>query len=263
MKKIFLYLLLILFPVFIIYGYASAFDTIGLQPTAPNGVFSAFSAESMTKNSVSLETGIEKSIEPHFYRFFVKGAYGLSDSLEFNFIIPYVYDFSGRIDGLEDVSIGFKHRFYDEGRYGPSIAYMLNTAIASGRDEFSSDGKFGVGLIVSKRVGPFKGHLNLFYEKPGTGKIRDEIVLIGGLEFSAAHNMKLLGEIIARNSQYRDKLDQIEARLGYRIKTTDAIHTTLGIGFDVKNRTPEYRLMLMVSYLVPSEKKKKKIYEEE
>lgn len=263
MKRFLFYLLLLFLLLMTASGDSYAFDTIGLQPVAPNGVFSTFSTESVPRNKVSLETGIEMSVEPDFYRFFVKGAYGLSDSLEFIFMIPYVYNFAGQIDGFEDISLGFKHRFYDEGRYGPSLAYLINASVPSGKDEFTSEGKFGLGLLVSKRVGPFKGHLNLFYEKLGSGSIRDEIMLISGIEFAAAHNIKLLAEIIAKNNQYRNKLDQIETRFGYRIKTTEYINTTFGIGIDLKNRTPEYRLMFLVSFASPSEKKKKKIFEEE
>lgn len=264
MKRLYFFLLSILFLIFLISNKSYAFDIIGLQPIAPNGVFSTFSAESLPKNKSSFEIGAEKSREPDFYRFTLKGAYGISDTKEFNVMIPYVYNFLDSFDGLEDISIGFKHRFYDEGKYGPSLAYLINASIPTGRDELSSNGRFGIGFIVSKRVGPFKGHLNLFYEKLGTGRLKDEISLSGGIEFSAAHNFKLLGEILAKKSHYSNEYNQIETRFGYRIKTTDYIYTTIGAGFDFKNRSPEYRVMLSVSFTTPHEKKKiKKIYEEE
>jgi len=122
----------------------------------------------------------------------------------------------------------------------------------------------GIGLIVSKRVGPFNGHLNFFYERPGSGRLKDEISLLGGVEFSAAHNFKILSEIIVKKSHYSHDNNQIEARFGYRIKTTDYIYTTFGAGLGINNRSPEYRLFLSVNFTTPYEKKKiKKFIEEE
>ena len=165
MKRTILFILLFLSVTEKLY----AFDISGLQPLAPNGVFSTFSAESLQKNKSSVEIAAEKSREPDFYRFSLKAAYGLSDNLEFNLTVPYVYHYLGERNGLEDIAVGFKHRFYDEEKYGPSMAYLLSASIPSGADALTSDGRVEAGLIVSKRVGPFSGHVNFFYEKPGYG----------------------------------------------------------------------------------------------
>ena len=118
-------------------------------------------------------------------------------------------------------------------------------------------------MIVSKRVGPVNGHANFFYTRPGNGKL-DEMSFLAGLDFAAANNFKLLAEIYCRKSNFSNKIDSIEGRAGYRIKTTDFIYTTLGVGTDFKRRSPETRVMLSVTFLSPKEKKKmKKIYEEE
>jgi hypothetical protein len=260
MKKACLLICLIFFSP----GVSSAFDITGLQPTSPYGVFSTFSAESLPRKNYALELGFERSREPDFYRFLLKGAYGISDSLEFNMIIPYVYDFGDSIDGMEDISFGLKHRFYDEGKYGPSVAYMLNASLPSGREVFSTEGRVGIGLIVSKRIGPFQGHANFFYEYPWESRLQDELSFSGGIEFSASHNFKILGEFFAKKAYSSDEYDQLETRLGYRIRTTESIYTTLGIGLDFNDRSPEYRLMLSVSFVSPGEERKiRKIYEEE
>jgi hypothetical protein len=254
----------LVFFVFLLSGPAYAFDILGLQPVAPYGIFSTFSADTLPMKKVAVEMGVEKSQEPTFTRFDLRMAYGINDSLEFNMTVPYVYHFSDSTDGIEDFAFGFKHRFYDEGKYGPSLAYLINASVPSGRDEFSTKGRFGAGFIVSKRVGPFEGHMNFFYERPGTGRLKDEISFLGGIEFAAAHNFKLLGEFIARKSHDSGEYDQLEARFGYRLKTADSFYTTVGIGTDFKNRTPEYRVLLSFGY-VPSSKKKviKRIFEEE
>ncbi len=260
MKKAFFLIMTIVFfsaPCF-------AFDVSGLQPVAPNSIFSTFSAESLPKGKIAAEIGFEKSKDPDFYRFTLKSAYGISDSIEFNITIPYIYNFNTTTDGMEDIAVGFKHRFYDEGKYGPSLAYVINASANNGRDEFSTNGRYGIGFIMSKRVGPFKGHFNFFYERPASGSLADEITFLGGIEFSAAHNFKMLSELLVRKNHFTNEYDQVEVRFGYRIKTTDSIYTTLGIGTDLSKRSPEYRILLSLSYTPPQEKKEiKKIIEEE
>ncbi len=258
-RACFLVLLVALLP-----GRSYAFDVLGLQPVAPNGVFSTFTTDSVPKNKWAVEIGVEKSREPTFTRFDLRAAYGITNSLEFDISVPYVYHFSDTTDGIEDVAIGFKHRFYDEGKYGPSLAYVIDASIPSGREEFSTHGRFGAGFIVSKRVGPFEGHVNVFYEKPGAGRLNDEISFLGGIEFSASHSFKVLGELIVRKGHSSNEYDQLEPRFGYRLKTGDSFYTTVGVGGDFKRRTPEYRVMLSVSYMPTREKKViKRIYEEE
>lgn len=259
MKRLYLFAFLLMLP------YNShAFDIAGLQPVSPNGIFSTFSADSVAKNRAAAEIVFERSKEPDFYRFSLRGAYGLSDSVEISFNVPYVYNFADSVDGIEDVAFGIKHRFYDEGKYGPSLAYIINASLSTGRDEFSSNGRYGIGFVMSKRVGPFKGHFNIFFEKPGTSRLKDEITFLGGVELSAANNFKVLSEIFMRKSHFSNEYDQIEARFGYRLKTTDTIYTTLGAGVDLKRRSPELRLLVSVSFVTPPKKKAiEKIFERE
>lgn len=249
---------------FLLYSSSHAFDIAGLQPLAPDGVFSTFSTESLPRNKVSLELGLERSRESDFYRTVIKGAYGISDNLEFIASVPYVFHFEDSIDGFEDIAIGFKHRFYDEGKYGPSLAYLLTASLPVGRGEFTTDGRVGIGLILSKRIGPFRGSFNLSYVKPGRGRLQDEVTLTTGIEFAATHNSLLLAEFLAKKSHFTSEYDQLEARLGYRLRTTDSLFTTIGAGVDLKNRNPEYRLLLTITFTNAKEKKKiKRIVEEE
>jgi hypothetical protein len=244
-------------------GYAHAFDLKGLQPLAPYGVFSTFSAESLPKGKSGIAIGFERSSRPDFYRFTGQVGYGLTDNMEFDITIPYVMNWEGSTDGFEDMAIGIKHRFFDEGKYGPSIAYLLTASVPSGRDEFSTEGSYGGGIIVSKRVGPVTAHVNLLYSRPLTGRFKDDVTFAAGLDFSAAHNFKILAELYAKKS-YSGRVDRLEARFGYRIVTAENFFTTIGAGYDFKNRTPEYRLLLSLTYLFPQEEKKiKRIYEQE
>ena len=175
-RRLFLFIILLL----VLPEKPYAFEITGLQPLAPNGVFSTFSAESLPKNKASLELTAEKSGEPDLYRYSLRAAYGLRDDLEFNLTVPYVYHFADEDNGLEDIAVGLKYRFYDEGKYGPSVAVLVNASVPSGESEISTNGRVGAGIIVSKRVGPFNGHLNLFYEYPGTPRFEDEVSFLGG-----------------------------------------------------------------------------------
>ena len=252
-----------MFALLILCGNSYGFEIKGLQPLDPNGVFSTFSAESLSKGKVAFSAGGEISVSPDLYRLIFKGAYGITDNVELELTAPYEFG-SGTPDGFEDVSLGIKHRFFEEGKYGPSLAYLLIASVPTGSERLTTDGRYGGGLIVSKRVGPVNGHANLFYMKPGKGRLEDEVSFLAGLDFAAAHNFKLLAELYCRKSHFSKKFDTIEGRAGYRIMTTDFIYTTLGIGTDFKKRSPETRVMLTVTFLSPKEKKKiKKIYEEE
>jgi hypothetical protein len=258
----------LLLPVFLVVLFLPrdfyGFDITGLQPNAPYGVFSTFSAESLPRGQAAFSFGAELSKDPDFYRFLFNAAYGITDAIEFDITVPYVLEWGDSVDGFEDIAFGLRHRFFDEGKYGPSIAYILNASISSGRDEFTTEGRFGGGLVVSKRVGPVNGHVNLFYEKPGNSKLNDEVSFLVGLDFAAAYNFKVLAELYCRKSHFSKDFDVIEGRLGYRIKTSDSIYTTLGAGFDLRNRNPEVRLMFSLTFLPLMEKKKiKKVYEEE
>jgi hypothetical protein len=256
--------ILIIIAFFLFSSDIFAFDISGLQPVAPDGVFSTFSSESRPANKASIELSLEQSWEPNFRRVQLRGAYGLSDHFEVLITIPYVIDYLGSVDGVEDVALGFKHRFYDEGKYGPSLAYIITASIPSGHHEFTSGGRTGIGFILSKRLGPFRGNFNIFYTHPGKGGLQDEVLFASGIEFSARHDSDILAEFLARKKHFSDDYDQLEARFGYRLKTSDFIYTTIGVGTDFKARSPEYRLMLSFSFAnVKGKKKVKKIYEEE
>ncbi|MBI5632070.1 MAG: hypothetical protein HZA15_01100 [Nitrospirae bacterium] len=259
MKKI-----LIIIAFFLFSSDIFAFDISGLQPVSPYGVFSTFSSESLPKSKTSIELSLERSRERDFYRVQFKGAYGLTDHFEVMLTVPYVYDYLGSVDGVEDIAIGFKHRFYDEGKYGPSLAYIAAASLPVGHEGLTSGGRTGIGLILSKRLGPFRGNFNISYEQPGKDSLQDEILFASGIEFSATHDLDILAEFFARKVHFSKEYDQLEARLGYRLKTSDYIYTTVGIGADFKARSPEYRLLLSVSFTnVKGKNKVMKIYEEE
>lgn len=248
---------------FLLAASVNAFDIKGLQPLSPYGVFSTFSAESLKQNKVGLGLSVEKSYDPNFYRTIFQLAYGVHDKFEFNVTFPYVTRWENRIDGPEDVSLGIKHRVMDEGEYEPAVAYILTVSPPSGKDEFTTEGRVGGGLILTKKIGPFKGHLNVFYSKPDKSDLKDEYSVNLGTELAVTHDSKLLAEIVGRKNYFKSKIDLLEWRLGYRIATTDFLYTTIGAGFDIKNRTPDYRLLFSISIIFPTEKKKiQKIYEE-
>ncbi|MDI6744721.1 MAG: hypothetical protein QMD07_05015 [Thermodesulfovibrionales bacterium] len=262
MKKYIFLLFFFICTLFIRHAYG--FDIKGLQPVAPYGVFSTFSAESLKKGKYAFGAGVEKTGGPGFFRYLFQYAHGINDRIEFTAAVPYVDKWENIKSGFEDIALGVKHRFVDEAKYMPSVAYMVNASLPSGKEVFSTDGRAGAGIIVTKRVGPVSGHANIFYEKVGSSKLEDEVSFAVGSDFSAAHDFKILAEVYGKKSHYSDSIDSIEGRFGYRFMTTDYLYTTIGIGTDFKNRNPEYRLMLSITAILPVEKKTiKKVYEED
>ncbi len=242
---------------------AHGFEIKGLQPVDPYGVFTTFSANSLPRGKAALSAGADLSIDPDYYRALVKASFGLTDSVELIMTLPY--DFGGDMrDGFEDAAVGLKHRFVNESTYRPSLAFLLAASVPSGAEHVTTNGRYGGGFIASKKVGPINGHVNLFYTEAGKKHLDEEVAFLVGLDFAAAHNFKFLAELYCRKSHESEKIDLVEARLGYRVKTADLIYTTFGVGFDLKNREPETRVMFSATFLAPKEKKKiKKIYEEE
>src|SRR5512139_937688 len=197
-------------------GEAAEFsDFKGLQPLSPYGVFSTFSAESLKQNKIGFAATLERSVEPNFYRTTFQFAYGLHDRFELNMTLPFVINWEEHRDGLEDFNIGIKHRLVDEGAYMPALAYLLAVSLPSGKDLFSTDGSVGGGLILTKKVGPFKGHLNVLYTKPHKTDLKDQYLLNGGLELAITHDSKVLAELVGRKNIFKNKLDLLEWRVGY------------------------------------------------
>jgi hypothetical protein len=254
------YLLFSFLALFIFTGSAHALDLEGVQPLAPYGVFSTFSAESLPKGKFDVAFQFEKCRHPDFYRYTAQLGYGITDSTEIGVTVP-LHNEPHNTASFEDIGFALKHRFVDEGKYGPSVAFILTATAPVGSDEFSTEGSIGAGIALTKKVGPVLGHLNVFYSKPFTDRFNDDITFAGGIDFSATHAFRILGELYGKKS-YSGSVDRLEARTGVRFLTTENLFTTFGVGWDLKNRTPEYRLIFSVSYLFPSGKKKIKDIEE-
>lgn len=233
-----------------------AFDRKGFYPTAPFSVFSTFSAESLAQGKIALDLGYEVTVDPDMSRMTLNISYGLRDNVEVLLNVPYVLKYSNAIDshGFEDIAIGIKHRVIDETKLIPAIAYALYGSGHFGEDKISTEGGWGVGLILTKKVGPVKAHGNLIYFRPNRDTLNDSWSLNLGSELSLSYNSKLLFELIGRKAVYRNRIDLIEWKLGYRIRITDFSYTTVGIGFDIKKRNPEFRFIFGISTVLPPER---------
>lgn len=242
-----------------------SFDRKGFSPTSPFSVFSTFSAESPKQNQVAIDLGFDMSIEPNIKRVNLNLSYGLTDKLEIITGLPYVFKYSNAFDerGFEDINFGFKHRFLNETVYLPAFAYLFYISGEVGNEKFSAEGGLGGGILVSKKIGPLKTHGNILYFKPNRELLKETWNLNLGTELLVSHNSKLLFEIIGRKAVDKNKIDLLEWRIGYRIKISDFSYSTVGMGFDVKNRNPDMRFMFSMSFLLPKEKTKiKKIVED-
>ncbi len=260
MKKI-LYIISI-FSLVIVARPSSAFDNLGLLPPQPLGVFSTLSAETIGSNHYGIILSAERSIDTSFYRFTLSAEYGITDSSDFIVTFPYITGFQNT-EGLDDISFGFKKQFISGLKYGPDISYVLSFA-APGKDAFSSGGHAGVGVLLSKRVGPFQGSLNMFYYKPTSASQEDLFETRIGFDLAAGHNFNILSELLIRKGHDSESVGLVEGRLGYRVRLSTGSFSVLGLGYDFKNRDPEWRFFFSVTMNFPVKKKEiKKIYEEE
>lgn len=255
---------LIVFIISMMFGTtAFAFDVKGLQPLPPYGVFSTFSAESLKQNQVGMSVEGERVQSPNFYRTTAQLSYGLHDRFEIDVTIPYVFNWENHLDGIEDVNLGIKHRILDEGEYYPAVAYLLTVALPNGNNAFTTDGAHGGGLIFTKKIGPFEGHFNAIYDKPQESFLSSEYKFNIGAELAVTRDSKLLGELVSKRDYFKNKFDLVEWKLGYRIATLENLYTTFGAGFNLEDRSPDFRLLFSVSIILPKTKPKlQRIYEQ-
>ncbi len=224
---------------------AFGFDVQGIQPVQPLGAISTMNAFTVGKENIGVMLGIEKSVDPNFYRLSLNAEYGLLKQVDLLASLPLVVGLSGS-EGMQDITIGLKHSIITEKRYGPSFSYIVDFSLP-GREELSIGGRVGGGLILTKRLGPFSGNLNLFYHIPFDSDYKKEIELRFGLDLAAVHNVNLLTEIIIKKSHFSVHIDQVEGRGGYRVKLSPDTYVTLGLGYDFKNREPELRFFFLIS----------------
>jgi hypothetical protein len=264
MRRYVFFLLLSCFfivPVFIVPETSYGFDLKGYQPVQPEGVFSTFSAETHAEGTAALGLDLEQSVDPSFNRFTSTFTYAFTDNIEFGLTAPYRFSTSNEY-GFEDISLGFKHRVLDEDNYFLAASYLLSASIPSGKDSITTDGRMGGGLILSKKLGPFRTHLNLLYFRPDKETLQDEYDAAVGADLSVSHGIDILAELVFKKSHFTRELDLVEGRIGYRYKPTDYFYTTFGVGTDMYHGNPNFRIFITATFLYPGNKTKIKHIEE-
>lgn len=226
-----------------------AMDLSGYLPATPFGVFSTASTETPEKMQSAVAFTVEKVGNPDYYRYSTQLAMGVTPNIEFGVNFPYVEEEND--EGVEDITFSVKHRFFEEGRYGPSAAYILIASKASNNERYSTGGAYGGGVVASKRIGPLQVHVNVIYTAPEDEAFEDEIRSSLGFVFAADHNFNLLAEIMARKSYESNSVDKTEVRMGYRFLYRNRIYSTLGFGLGLDDAGPDYRIMLSISLLFP------------
>ncbi|QWR78142.1 hypothetical protein [Candidatus Magnetomonas plexicatena] len=241
---------------------AHGFDFKGLQPVQPNGVFSTFSASISERGSAALGVELEQSVDPTFYRITSSLSYSLANTLEFDATVPF--SMKTNEYGFEDASIGLKTLLFEEAGLRPAIAALGVISAPSGQKEITTNGRYGGGLILSKKVGPFRTHINALYYVPFKEDLRNEIDILLGSDYPIAHNLSMLTELYLKKSHLGNSFDYFEGRIGYRFKPLDFLYTTLGVGYEFMKNTPDVRVFLNFTVVYPhKEQIYNRIYEEE
>jgi len=227
-----------------------AFELKGLQPVQPHGDFSGFTASSLGRGTYGFGTDMERSVDTNFYRATLKAGYGVTEHMDILLTVPYLLEWENSVDGLEDIVLGVKQKFFNGSRYGPSVAYLLALALPTGSDEFTTEGAAGAGFVVSKKLGPFSGNLTMVYSVPFDDKFSEQLEIVLGLDLSASHDFDIIAELYAADGYFADRFQTLEGRLGYRIRTSDDVYTVLGAGYDFKSRDPEFRLGVSFNFIL-------------
>ncbi len=222
------------------------------QPATGLNVFSVFSTQTLEQGRFSIGGVLEVVAEPDITHASLILGYGITDDLEVSGAFPYTA--SDDHEGVSDLAVSAKYRVFHEGRYGPAMAVILgvNLPTGGGRAVGRSDAFDVQGLVVgTKRLGPFTGHVNLGYTVVGTTGYEDEVTASLGLEFSASRRLNILGEFYSRTSRVPDTSDILEWRIGYRLTAPGNIISTVGLGFTMGSRAPDYRVFVGLSWLLP------------
>ena len=224
----------------------------GFQPVQGTGLFAVFGAGTVREGGYVLEPGIEIIKDPDIQRLAFRAGYGVTSNVDVGLNFSLADAEPG--NGVEDLSVGGRYRFLDEGRWGPSGAVVLAFSIPIGEDtkglgsgEFESMGM----LALSKRIGPFTGYFNLGYNLVFSKDVDDQVLYAGGLDFRAASRLVLMTEIYGRTSREAGKDSLVEARLGYRATLDPWVTNTVGLGFGLDSAEPEYRIMVLFTFAMP------------
>lgn len=228
---------------------AQAADLSGPIAPAPYGVFSTISTETPGAGMSAVAFSVEKSAGPDYYRYSSQVSMGITNNMELGLNVPYI---DNSVTGIEDINVSLKHRFFEEGKYGPSVAYLLTGTFASNTEELSTGGSMGAGIAVTKRIGPFKAHLNALASHPWDAHLENELRFSGAVDFSASHHFNIMAEFFTRKGYFSNEYDQREVRLGYRFFYKEGVYSTIGVGFGINNTQPEHRIQASLSMVFPS-----------
>ncbi len=247
MKKIVLFLaVLMVLPV----QAMAAANLGGYTSPSPFRVISTISNETPDIGEFVVDFSIEQSAEPDYYRYMARLAIGMWENLELGVNVPY---FEGNSSSFENVTFGAKHRLLDESRHAFSGAYVLSFAVPVREDANSTDGAGGVGIVLSKRVGPVQGHLNFSYNEQLDRDLNDEWCTSMGFEFSAARGLKVLAEIYTIKPMHNNEDSYLsEARFAYRFEGDDNLFAMVGVGVGLTRESSDYRFFASISKLFES-----------
>ncbi len=239
-----------------------ALDEHKFIPTHTDDTFSTLSAYTLGKSKASITLWAEKVVEPDLTRISLSMEYGLGDRTDILLHLPFVTGYGGE-EGFQDIGVAIKYRLLAERLISPAVSVIVGFTYP-GDNGISTRGSGGGGIAVSKKVGPLSGNLNLLYFEPAESGLEEEIEVNLGASLAVAHGFKAIGDLVFVKSHYSERIDRIEGRIGYRVSLSEALTGSVGVGYDFKNREPEWRFFLSFSLHYPEKKREiRRIYEED
>lgn len=209
-----------------------SFAQEGLTSVDVDDSFTALSAYPVGIGAGSVDLQLSKIISPDYWSLRMSISYGLFRTGELILNIPYAFDYAEE-EGFQDINFALKQVLFYEGRYNPSIS-IIGTYSVDGKRNISTGGAVGGGVLITKKVGPFVGNLNLLYFHPHVDGLDDEYQIRIGGNVSVSHDFVTILDFLIKKSFYSNEIDHIEGRFGYSITLSSSVSGYGGFGYDFK-----------------------------
>jgi len=206
-------------------------------------------AGTVEKGHFEIENGFEYvKQDDEEYNLSLALKYGTSENLHFGVEVPYKFiNFkeSTNVDGMGDVKISSKYRFWDERERLPGLALGFSIKTETGDGEKSlgtSEVDYGLNGIVSKEIGKLASHLNIGYTfvgEPG----EDTLSYSCAMEYPINEDLNISGEVTGEtdfNGNFDD--NPFNGLVGLNYALNEVAIFDFGVGFEISDASPDYTI---------------------
>lgn len=180
-------------------------------------------------------------------------SYGLANNWDVGITLPYQFldDSEGKVNGLSDLIIESKYRFWQESKILPSYAFYLDLKTDSANeDKRLGTGKkdYTINNIFTKNIGSNVFDLNLGYIFVG-GEPDDIFFYSFDIARNLTERMNLCAEIYGESDfkgSFEENIFVTALSLGYQINEIVSFESGVGIG--ISQASPDYQISSAVAF---------------